>query len=313
MTKNPQSSSPLRDNVKDGECASTGDDEKSERDESSVAQTSIPFVPKSVRGLVAGGPRPGAYDIRRRPLGEIPSWHPDRENDDDDEGEDTLGWNQDAGTGQQSVTMMNRDEEQAQTGDNDVGAHCTIFTAELARTPQEHILIQGVATTDPKLKRVCLLVGFVLLFSVVALAAALITNRLTSSGSSTEKNNASNDPFPRNESPDPTMAPTTFRGNMNWTIGDALRYDSTEGQYVYLTTGGQLFLEAMNRKDTNYTLFMASKEASFLEGLDLSSLVSKLVLPEWDGHVVSFFRQYMPVRLSSTVNRSPGTSPHTAD
>jgi hypothetical protein len=232
-------------------------------------------VAKSVRGLVLGGPVPGAFDIRARAHGEVPIWVQDSNNNDDD---DSTDWNQASSMNVNQLPIARNDDEETGGEDKDEDLQDDIFVVVLARMHDDLILIEGVTVAGTTTKRqFCLLVGFLLLLCLIALVAALITNLLRSSGSASKNNNTTS-PI------SPTMAPTFFRGNLNVTL--AMHYEQSEGQFFSLSTGGQLFLKTLNRTDTNFTVFDSSREASLLEGVDIS-LIAKMASPAWDCHIVS--------------------------
>jgi hypothetical protein len=243
-------------------------------------------VPKSIRGLVPGGPMPGAIDVRSRARGELPIWS--RGNSDDDDSMDSS---------QESKQSSSGGNDEA-VSDVETAAHVGILTAEIARSlTDELILIDGVRTINPKFRRLCLVLGFLVLFIVVAVSAASITSWLTPSSdylssSSPDKNEPTKTSAPafRDARAPPAMTPTGSRGNLSWTIADSLIDAQAAGSIVswFLSTiNGQIFLETMNRTDTNFTTFAVMSDAKPLDALIPLAVIIKVVTPLWYGHFVS--------------------------
>jgi uncharacterized surface protein with fasciclin (FAS1) repeats len=162
------------------------------------------------------------------------------------------------------------------------------FVAELSRAPNDQFLvIDGVHTDDLKRYRtlwtlVCILV----LFVVITLAAGLITRRITSS--------TSRSPNPSNATMDPstplvpveTLVPAQAP-RLNLTIADSLKIGGrNKGFTIVDMFAGQIFLETVNRTDTNFTFFGITRGAKIFEGVD-PSLLGKITSPSWSGHIVS--------------------------
>ena len=160
-----------------------------------------------------------------------------------------------------------------------------IFVVETSNTHNnDHnpIVIEGVKTADNKRRAVCvLLVGCLALASAAAAVAAVISSWV----------------FPSNShSMLPTLAPMipvsnstieyTAKNywNENRTIADEL--GNGQGLTIAMLPGGRLFIEIMNRTNTNFTFFGIDKDAEIPDSND-SSLVSKLVSPLWSSHMVS--------------------------
>ena len=161
-----------------------------------------------------------------------------------------------------------------------------IFIVETANTHnnnQNQMVIEGVKTNDDKRRAVCVLfLGCIALASVAVTAiAAIISSRVQPS---------------RSHSVPPTLVPvipgsnstTAYNAAPSWngnrTIANALA--DSQGLSISIVPGGRLFIELMNRTDTNYTFFGIRKGLILPEG-DLTFLVSKLVSPLWSSHMVS--------------------------
>ena len=185
------------------------------------------------------------------------------ENDDDSDGEVL-----DASIQRAVTSVMNSGE---------------IFVAETANThnnDQNQILIEGVKTTDNKRHAICiLLLGGIALSSAAAIAA-VISSRISPSGSHFVPPTV----VPVIPSSNITMsntAVTYWNGNM--TIVNELT--NGQGPSISMVPGGRLFIELINQTDTNFTFFGIDKDAQIPDSSD-SLLVSKLVSPLWSSHVV---------------------------
>jgi hypothetical protein len=153
-----------------------------------------------------------------------------------------------------------------------------IFSAELPPSKgcspkDDRIIIEGtIAPRWSRQQRLYVVVGCSVLVCGVAIALAIT---LTSIHLSSSDNTATFSP---------TGAPTG--GDLNWTIADSIYYVHNQGaQSLVNLESGLLFLQTLNRTDMSFTEFGTSQKASFLNGID-TSLVSKLIVPEWNGQVV---------------------------
>jgi hypothetical protein len=247
-------------------------------------------VPKCIRGLVPGGPVPGAIDIRGRPSGDLPIWDQEysHENNDDDctDNDSSMDRNQ----GFNHSSSSNNDPT---SRDVETAAHGVVLTAEIARTrSDEIILIDGVRTTNPKLRRLCVALRFLVLFAVVTVSAGLITTRLfTSSGNAPSPDNEPKTSAPASQdAQSPSMTtPTVSRGNLSWTCADTIVHSENEGSIVgwYVSTiKSKIYLDLINRTDINFTIFGISGNANIFAG-EFSSLLTQIVTPLWYGHFVS--------------------------
>jgi hypothetical protein len=171
-----------------------------------------------------------------------------------------------------------------------------IFMAELAGgTPggdnddnanNDVLVIEGVKTSDPSVsRRLCLFVGVLFLASAIAVAAGMITTRIL--GSNDRANNStvlSNQTLDR----PPRVVPTVVvSGNFNQTIGGNLSEGSDSVDIFFAGGSRDIFQTMLNRTDTTLTMIGVVRGAAlFFPGTDIS-IISKLVLPLWAGHVVS--------------------------
>ena len=240
---------------------------------------------KASDGLVPGGPTPGAYIIRNRAVGEIPVW-----NNLNDDGEHTnpLALNH-ARSDEISDSIIYDGESPS---DN-------IYEAELATNQNDIILIEGKNEAICSKRTTILIVGFIVFTSIVAVGVTVsrIASRLTSSAtgashSSMESGNQNQTPvvpLSPNDNVTESSKSSSRMGNLNWTIADMLARETNEGQYIGITHSTTAVIEILNRTDTALTLFAASTQAQFLEGINVS-LIVKLVLPIWNGHSVSIPR-----------------------
>ena len=246
---------------------------------------------KATVGLVPGGPTPGAYTIRARAIGEVPVWNNlDDDDDDDDNGEQmTILPLNHTTNGEISDTTIYDDEQPSNN----------VYEAELATNQNDQILIEGKNEAVRSKRSTIVILGFVVFVSIVAVGvtASRIAARLTSSAnessnSSIESNNqnqTSVGPLSSINNATISFKTSSKMGNLNWTIAEMLARETNEGQYIGITYSTTLIIEILNSTDTALTLFGASTEANFLEGIDIS-LITKLVLPQWNGHSVRFPR-----------------------
>ena len=172
--------------------------------------------------------------------------------------------------------------------DNNPPTANDFYVAELCRTQNDNVLlIEGVKTVDPRIRRICLAVGFLVLLSIVSVVAAKITSWISStSGSSSTspgdlQGNATTMPpvlFPRSE-------------NLNWTLADSIvRYEKAGGiiGWYVSTINGKIYLDMINRTDTNFTIISMSNDLNIFVDSDFSSSLTGIVTPLWYGHLVSF-------------------------
>lgn len=165
--------------------------------------------------------------------------------------------------------------------------------AELSTPNDELLVIEGVRTADPRVRRAFVALGAILFTSLVALTAGMVTTRLLSlSGSDRQTPPPSNQsvyPLSPNQHDDTFPRTVSPLSNPNWTITEFLSFEETNGVSVgtFLSPERRQMLFSMaNRTDTNYTAFAVLNGAKLFEGLG-PGLLSKAVLPIWTGHVVS--------------------------
>ena len=161
-----------------------------------------------------------------------------------------------------------------------------IFVVETANTHnnnnQSHMVIEGVKTNDDKRRAVCFLfLGCIALASIAATAiVAIISSGVPPYGSHSIPPTL----VPMIPGRNSTMAYTSVSScNENSKIANVLA--DSRGLSVSMVPGGRLFIELMNRTDTNFTFFGIDKDAGIPDSSD-SFLVSKLVSPLWSSHVV---------------------------
>ena len=160
-----------------------------------------------------------------------------------------------------------------------------IFIVEAANTlnnDQDHIVIEGVKTVDKKRRAVSvLLLGCLALASAAAAVVAMISSRISLS----DRQSMLPTIAPMIPGSNSTIENTTINHwNENRTIADALI--DGHGSTILMVPGGRLFIELINRTDTNFTYFGVMKGLELPKG-DLRYLVSKLVSLLWSCHLVS--------------------------
>ena len=218
-------------------------------------------VPKIDRALSPGGPIPGAYQVQGRARGEVPSW---QQHGADSDNEETS-----------SPDDHNPSECNRQRDVVNAEHHDDVFVAELWRPPPD-LVIEGVKQVNPWPGRICQIIGIVVGFSLLAVSAGMITSRLRSNDRTSS----------RNQTLVPPQVPKAVSVNINKTIGDALS-EGSDSVDIYFTAGSQdIFQTMLNRTDTTFTLFSAAYGAPNIFGSDFS-VISKMVLPLWVGHLVS--------------------------
>jgi hypothetical protein len=250
-------------------------------------------VRKSVRSLVLGGPIPGAYAIRGRPSGEIPSWHHEHYRDqtvDDLEESSSSAAAAAAAAGNNGYVPPpegTRDRNVIEIQDDD-----DILIAELATPP--HLVIEGVKQASPWPRRFLQLVGTLLASSLIAVAAGTIATKLVTADNGTKYSPSGGQNETRVTKNIGITNATDHnydRGNTNWTIAAAMEYEAeNEGAFSSLRpfidkSTTQIFFAELNRTDTLFTLFSLGNEAKLFEGIDMS-VISKMVSPLWNGHTV---------------------------
>jgi hypothetical protein len=159
-------------------------------------------------------------------------------------------------------------------------------------TPDKPVLIEGVMVLKtPMLRRLCFLVGLLVTTACVTFVAYLIATRLTTSWSDST-NLDSSPPNSTNLMMNTTGSSSQERVgyHVNQTIAEGIEEAESKGASVsafMLPVTSKLFRDLVGRLDTNFTLFGISPQAKLLEGLDLSSILTKVVSPKWICHMVS--------------------------
>jgi hypothetical protein len=230
------------------------------------------LVSKQLRTLIPGQPRPGAYEVILRC---VQNGIPTRRQDDvDHHGDD----------------ILNAESERMRSD---------FFVPELVMVRRDRfLLVEGVRTDDfRKRYRTLWTLFFFLIFVLIAVAAGLITRRFSSS-TPTRSPNPSNTtmgsstplgpgtiPVPSTPT-DPNKSYFAGTVRLDETIADSLTITRAETFTIVDTFAGQLFLETVNRTDTNFTFFSIGRTASIFEGVD-PSYVGLYIMESWIGHAVS--------------------------
>lgn len=168
-----------------------------------------------------------------------------------------------------------------------------VFEAELSRPKVEHMVIEGVRVMGPKQQRICIMLGWLGLASILAVLVAMITKWLTSSSShvAADTTNMTGSPYlpmvPESPETFETLAPKSslFEENMNWTVADAILYAANGGPSITIVPASYLFLSVVNQTDTNFTFFGIKLGESVLDGVN-PSIISKMASVLWSGHAV---------------------------
>jgi hypothetical protein len=161
------------------------------------------------------------------------------------------------------------------------------YIAELTGTSQNDglLIVDGVRTTNPKVKRMLQVSCALAVASVLAVVAGMVTTRLVNPApAAIGMPSSSNDSLARPVFYNPL-------GNLNWTIAEAAIAAENTGQFPTAMfvppLRRQLFFERFNRTDVNFTCFtVQSSGIQIFNGLDIS-LLSKMLTDPWIGHVVS--------------------------
>ena len=172
------------------------------------------------------------------------------------------------------------------------------YVAELLPPRDDNILlIEGVVRpVDSRTRRVCLAVGFLVLLSIIAVVAAKITTWISSS-SPASSNTPAGTPGDSQEGRESLQRNNTLSsvathhvlGNSSWTFADAIAASGKQGGIVgwYVSTiNGKIYLDMINRTDTNFTIFGISRQVNIFDG-EFAALLTKIVTPLWYGHFVS--------------------------
>jgi hypothetical protein len=232
------------------------------------------LVPKSCRGLVPGGPIPGAYEIRGRARGEVPFWVGAYSS------HNSLSSSPRSEVLQHSSSTI-QDTDLVEQQNDDV---VVVVVEDTSLAPGDKPSIEAVkATTDHDHddvlpRRFCLLAGWLLITSLIVSLYIHFT-----------KNTTRNNPHEgggqgADDQQEPAFNKTRRKNVVNLTIAQAILTD--EDNFFLKTVAGELFLEELNRTDVNVTFFGIKEGANLLEGVD-PLLISKMISSLWTGHVVS--------------------------
>jgi hypothetical protein len=179
------------------------------------------------------------------------------------------------------------------------------YIAELTGTSQNDglLVVDGVRTTNPKVKRMLQLSCALAAASLLAVVAGMITTRLVNPAPAamgippSSTNDTDLGAKPQNYS-----TAGSIQGNLNWTIAEAAIAAESKGLFptaMFLSPSSrEIFFEKFNRTDLNFTGFtVKSGGIQIFDGLDIS-LLSKMLTDPWIGHVVS-----QPPALASLPSR----------
>jgi hypothetical protein len=241
------------------------------------------YVPKSRRGLVPGGPIPGAFDVPGRARGEIPVWlqQLQRPNRDD------IAASNDFVASSPSPRTIEGTANEGAAGIDFLERQDDIYVAEISSiVPQEQLLvIEGVKTAEPICHpRIYWIAGFL----VVATGIVMIATHIVPSSSAETPGSSTNATLSIAAlNGTATSAPTRsiLGGNMNWTIADAIDNDGSSVHAFVNNDVTEVFGAFINRMDMNFTCFGMTSEAKLLEGVS-ASLISKFISPLWNAHLV---------------------------
>ena len=162
------------------------------------------------------------------------------------------------------------------------------FVAEVSSNDdQRGMVIEGVKTMDPKLRRIFTILGVLVVSCLVATGAGFITNLFTSSSRDSILVDGGGD---ENATMAPISTPIISRGgNLSVTIGDVW-YDAFAGggieEFIVQNGAFDLFKKVLTQSDKNYTFFLVDKQADAVGGMGIS-MISKTLSPMYNGHVVS--------------------------
>jgi hypothetical protein len=234
---------------------------------STLVTTQLQRLPAS---LVPGGPMHGTLDIRIMGLPE-----------DEEEDRAMVCFNPSSKTNHQFVDALESDDgcsDDKYLEDDEVQEY------QLSRIPVEKIVLEGLQRAPPRPRLIYIQVAaFVLGLVLVALSSSLITIRLSNRRSHSGGNNPTQGLLPS-----PTMAPSSLTLEQ-WTIADAWGILGTDIlSWVAHGHSLDLFLNMVNRTDTNFTFFPVRSDASLLDDRYFAVL-SLWMLPMWGGHMVSTF------------------------
>lgn len=282
----------------------------------------MPSHNKSLQDLsVRGRPLPGAYNVRGRPTGEVPSWIQQQDCNDDSDGEHAGESAGEEVIGQQQLSCVHSNEVvldalsasniASAPGDVELTETCiryaettiteNVFVAELSSTPNDQIVIEGVKTIDPRKRRMLVFVGCSVLAAIIAYGAAMITHRIRQDDTESLRSDITGN-VPLNisstASEPPTLEPSVYQPtttSVNATIAQAYSSRTTVEENpglgnlfpdVTVIPIGSRFLDIINQTDKIFTVFGFSSSA-FDQLVERSGLLLMAFQPSFSGHLVS--------------------------
>ena len=276
---------------------------------------------KSIQGLpIRGRPLPGAYNVRGRPSGEVPSWIQQQDDNGDSDSEHAGESAREEVIGQQQLSCVHSNEvadawsasnNASATGDVELTeadvryAETTItenvFVAELSSTPNDQLVIEGVKTIDPRKRRMLIFAGCSVLAAIIAYGAAMITHRIRQDDTESLRSDKTGN-FLLNTSSTasdpPTLEPSVYQPTttiVNATIAQAYSSRTTVEENpglnnlfpdVTVIPIGSRFLDIINQTDKVFTVFGFSSSA-FDQLVERSGLLLMAFQPCFSGHLVS--------------------------
>ena len=222
------------------------------------------FVSKALKGLQPGGSRPGAYNVLQR-RNRVEDSERDRDSENDAES----------------------------FNDNHVHDHediIVVVVVEIPTTrPNDQLLVEGVTPTSKKPQRkrqVCIVIAGVILVCFLALLTGKIITWLTYSDSHSSVSSEANSSQSNQTTVPIEQKPSRTGTYSNLTIGEELRHDATGADILSFLEGGRLFLDKVDKPESNFTFFGIRNEANVAMHVG-TLLIAKLANPVWNGHVVS--------------------------
>lgn len=169
-----------------------------------------------------------------------------------------------------------------------------------------HMVVDGVRTTNPKIKKI-LQVSFALAVAIViAVVAGKITTRFLQEPAPPEAieipSSSANDTCLGGTWAQNFSTTVGIRSNLNWTIAEAAIASDKAGFCpiaLYMSPLlREILFDKFNRSDDNFTVFPISMYGvQLFDGLDVS-ILSKMITDPWVGHAVS-----QPPTVSSLLSR----------
>jgi hypothetical protein len=182
--------------------------------------------------------------------------------------------------------------------DDDQGVEYEVFNAEISGQSRfgldNLLLIEGVKWKDPLHSRI--FIGACII-AVVIVAVTLLSTGLRSSSQTTFLSPITNAPSLSSLPPFDKLSPEEEKiisqssravptgGNTSLTIANSLFYGIENEFNINFIPSGKLFVDILNRTDSNFTLFGVMRDASILDAADWT-FVSTMIQPLWSGHLV---------------------------